>query len=178
MDRGTVRLVIVVALAVVGGFVLANGFDGSAATVGASPTPTVSPTDTPTDSPTDTPTDTPTDKVQPQPPEEVFFTALNSTNVTGAGAAAQDKMEEAGYQAAEEAFDSPVQGAAATTILYRGGEDADQNKANAKQIKKSVFPGGDVEVGELSQDFADVVSDDATIVVVIGEDWADRLVQT
>src|SRR5262245_13624402 len=104
MDRGTARLLIVVALAVVGGFVLANGFDGDAATgaVGASATPTVSPTDTPTDSPTDTPTDTP-DKPQPQPPEEIEFVALNSTNLTGAASQAQEEMEAAGYVVGEEA---------------------------------------------------------------------------
>ena len=45
--------------------------------------------------------------------------ALNATNVTGAGGVAQDEMEAEGYVAADEAADSPVQGAATTLILYR-----------------------------------------------------------
>lgn len=175
MDRGTVRLVIVVALAVVGGLVLANGFDGDAATgiAGPSPSSSVSPTGTPTDGGTTSPTEAPPDKVQPQPPEDVMFQALNSTNVTGAGAEAQDRMVEEGYTVAEDAADSPVQGALTTLILYRGGDDEAQNKANAKQIAKKVFPGADW--AELNQEYDDVVSPDATVIVVVGEDWADQL---
>src|SRR5262245_26115782 len=175
MDRGTARLLIVVALAVVGGFVLANGFDGGAATgaVGASATPTVSPSDTPT-SPSDTPTETPPDKPEPQPPEEIEFVALNSTNLTGAAGVAQDEMVAAGYVVGEEAADSPVQGALETFILYRGGEDEAQNKVNAKQVVKNVFPGS--QVAELNQEYDDAVPSSVTIVVVIGQDWAEQLV--
>jgi len=173
VDRGTVRLLIVVALAVVGGLVLANGFDGDAATgvAGATPTSSVTPTDTPTD--TTSPTAPPPDRPEPQPPEDVTFMALNATNVTGAGATAQDEMEAEGYVAAEEAADSPVQGAATSSILYRGGEDEAQNRANAKRIANKIFPGS--QVAELSQQYEDAVPPSATIVVVVGQDWADQI---
>jgi LytR cell envelope-related transcriptional attenuator len=81
---------------------------------------------------------------------------------------------EEGYTVAAEATDSPVQGALTTLILYRGGEDEAQNKANAKQIAKKVFPGS--EWAELNQDYDDEVSPDATVIVVVGEDWAPQLV--
>lgn len=178
MDRGTVRLLIVVALAVVGGFVLANGFDGDVATgaIGSSPTPTTSPTGSPTDGGTTSPTEPPTDRPQPQPPEEIEFVALNSTNLTGAGAAAQEKMVSAGYVVAEDAADSPVQGALTTTILYRGGEDEAQNRVDAKQVVKDVFPGS--QTAELNQEYDDIVPGSATIVVLVGEDWAEKLTTT
>jgi hypothetical protein len=175
VDRGTTRLLIALALAVIGGFVLYAGFDGDSgvSAAGASPTASVSPSVSPTPTGDGTPTDQPS-KVEPQPPEEVLFMALNGTTVTGAGAAAQDLMEEAGYVPAKVAGDSPVQGAQVTTVLYRGGDDEAQNRANAKEISKTVFKGS--EVAELSNDYEEGVPADATIVIVVGADLADQIV--
>ena len=82
-------------------------------------------------------------------------------------------MEDEGYVAAEDAADSPVQGAATTSILYRGGEDEAQNQANAKRIAKKVFPGS--QVGRAVAGVRRRRPARATVVVVIGQDWADQL---
>jgi hypothetical protein len=176
VDRGTARLLIVVVLAVVGGLVLANGFDDDA-TSSAAATPTTTPSESvATSTPGSTPSDEP-DPVQPQPPEEVLFMALNGTSVAGAGAAAQTEMEDAGYVAAEDADDAPVQGAEATSVLYRVGandEETAQNEANAQRVAKKVFKGALVR--QLSNDYDDIVPADATIVVVVGIDDAESLI--
>lgn len=176
MDRGTARLLIVVVLAVVGGLVLANGFDGDASSTAAA-TPTTTPSESVAPStPGSTPSQEP-DAVQPQPPEEVRFMALNATSVAGAGAAAQAEMEGAGYVAAEDAADAPVQGAQKTQILYRVGEtdeETAQNQANAERIARKVFKGA--QVGELSNDYDDIVPAQATIAVVVGLDDAEALI--
>jgi hypothetical protein len=174
VDRGTARLLIVVALAVVGGFVLANGFDSSAV-----PSPDVTPETSPTPSTsTSTPGGTQTqepDTVEPQDPADVEFMALNGTSVDGCGAVAQEEMEGVGYVVAADADNAPVQGAEATSVLYRVGETDEataQNEANAKQIAKKVFKGA--KQGELSNDYDDLVPQAATIVILVGLDFAEE----
>jgi len=173
VNLGTGRILILVALVVVGIAVLANGFpDGGtgpaapAASV-SSPGGTTSPT-TPGGSSSPTPTATPPPQV-----DGVTVMALNGTNVTGAAAAAQDMLVQKGYTAPVPAADAPNAGVSTTTVYYRTGADAAQNKSNATQIAKKYFKNAPVK--KLDQTFADVVPTSVSVVVVVGDDYASTL---
>ena len=60
-----------------------------------------------------------------------------------------------------------------TTVYYRTGADAAQNKSNATQMAKKYFNGAPVK--KLDQTFADVVPTTVSIVVVVGADYASTL---
>jgi cytoskeletal protein RodZ len=175
VNLGTARIVVIVALVVAGAVVLANGFpdDGEAATTPA-PSSSVSPTSSPSTSPS--PTEQPTETPSPQAPKDVTFMALNGTETTGAGAAAQELMTQDGYVAVPESpDDAPSKGVETTAVYYRGGQDAEQNKSDATSIADAYFQGADIK--KLDTSLQDVVPDTANIVVVIGQDYADSLVQ-
>jgi hypothetical protein len=173
VNLGTGRILILVALVVVGVAVLANGFPeggGAVAEPSASvstPSGSTSPT-TPGGSTTPPPAPTPAPQV-----DGVTVMVLNGTNVTGAAAAAQDMLVQKGYTAPAAAADAPNAGVADTTVYYRGGADAAQNKANATQIAKKYFKSAPVK--KLDQTFSDVVPATVSIVVVVGEDYASTL---
>jgi hypothetical protein len=172
VDRGVARIVIIVVLAVIGGLVLAYGFDDAdvvAAGGSSSPTPsgTVSPT------PGQTSSSQPPAGPEPQPPEDVVVMALNATSVTGLAAEATLIMEDAGYTIGAIETNAPTSGAQATSVLYRGGDGKAQNKADAKALSKDLFPGSDV--GILSPDYDDIVPPDVMVVVVTGQDFADEV---
>jgi hypothetical protein len=174
VNQGTVRIVIVVALIAVGAIALSRGFDPET-TAAATPTESVSPSESPTEQPTDTGTPTPTDQPSegPEPNTSgVLFMTLNGTSVAGLAAAAQEMLEEADYQSAKEADNSPVGGVETTTVYYRGGGDADQNRADAEYVAKEFFDGADV--GKLDADLFtdDLVPPSAAIVIVVGDDYA------
>jgi LytR cell envelope-related transcriptional attenuator len=174
VNLGTARIVVIVALVVAGAVVLANGFPDSgeaAAPLGTTtPTPTTSPSGSETSSPSQQPAQTPS----PQAPGKVTFMALNGTEVTGAGAAAEQLLTQDGYVSAQTAADAPSKGVATTTIYYRGGQDAAQNKSDATQIADAYFNKADVK--KLDTSLAGVVPDTAMIVVLVGQDYADSLV--
>ena len=174
MNQGTVRIVIVVALIAVGAIALSRGFEPDT-TVAATPSQTPTPTQTPTDQPTETETAPPTDEPSegPEPNTSgVLFMTLNGTSVAGLAAAAQEMLEEADYQSAKEADNSPVGGVETTTVYYRGGGDADQNRADAEYVAKEFFDGA--QVGKLDTDLYTnvLVPPSAAIVIVVGDDYA------
>jgi cytoskeletal protein RodZ len=174
VNLGTARIVVIVALVVAGAVVLANGFPDNGEAATSAPSSSVSPTSSPSasSSPTEQPTETPS----PQAPKDVSFMALNGTETTGAGAAAQELMTQDGYVAVPESpDDAPSKGVETTTVYYRGGQDAEQNKSDATSIADAYFQGADIK--KLDTSLQDVVPDTANIVVVIGQDYADSLVQ-
>jgi hypothetical protein len=173
MNLSTGRIVIIVGLIVVGLAVLANGFEGDTTTATAasgSPSPTDSPSRT--GSPTDTasPTETPAPQTK-----GVLIMALNGTDVTGAGAAAQTMLVDDGYKAPQDAVDAPVQGVKKTTVYYRDDDNAAQNEADATYIADEYFSGAPVK--PLDPDVDNIVPSSVTVVVVVGEDWASKLTQ-
>jgi LytR cell envelope-related transcriptional attenuator len=173
VNLGTARIVVIVALVVAGAVVLANGFsdtgEAAAPTGSVSPSGSVSPA---SPSPTQPAVETPS----PQPPEEVTFMALNGTEVSGAASAAQDKLTRKGYVAVEGSpDDAPSKGVETTTIYYRGGQDAAQNKSDATEIADKYFQGADIT--KLDTSLEGIVPAEAMIVVVVGQDYADSLVQ-
>ena len=172
MNQGTGRIVIIVALVVVGVAVLANGFDGGGGAVGA--TPSASETPSPTETTTPTETATPTATPEPQT-TAVLFMALNGTSVTGLAAEVQDALVADGYIAAKEAANAPTSGVQVTTVYFRGGDGAAQNESDATYVAETYFPDIDARVKELSDQFNEIVPNTATLAIVVGQDFADAL---
>jgi hypothetical protein len=174
VNLGTARIVVIVALVVAGAVVLANGFSDSGEAAGPAASSTPSQTTSP--SSTTTPTQTPASPTpEPQAPKDVTFMALNGTEVTGAGAAAEQLLTQDGYVSAQTAADAPSKGVTTTTIYYRGGQDAAQNQSDATQIADTYFNKADVK--KLDTSLEGVVPSTAMIVVVVGQDYADSLVK-
>jgi hypothetical protein len=174
VNLGTARIVVIVALVVAGAVVLANGFSDTGE-VAAAPSGSVSPSQTTSPSSPTSPSQQQTQTPAPQAPGDVTFMALNGTEVTGAGAAAQQKLVADGYVSAQDAVDAPSKGVATTTIYYRDDANAAQNKSNATKIAKKYF--GKAPVQKLDTSLEGVVPPAATVVVLVGQDYADTLVQ-
>ncbi|HEX6845042.1 MAG TPA: LytR C-terminal domain-containing protein [Actinomycetota bacterium] len=177
MNLGTGRLLVIVALVVVGVLVLSQGFD-EAGTV-AQPTGSASPSVSGSGSPEPTGSASPDGETGAEAPEPnttgVPFMALNGTSTTGAGAAAQELLEAEGYDSVLDAADSPVQNVSQTTVYFQGGADAAQNKADAQYVSDTFFD-GEAQVKKLAPAFAETVPESATLVVVVGADFAETLV--
>jgi hypothetical protein len=173
MNLSTGRIVIIVGLIVIGLAVLANGFvDGT--TTAATPTSSASPTETPSGTASPTDTASPTETPAPQK-KGVLIMVLNGTDVDGAGAAAQTMLTDDGYKAPAVADDAPVQGVKKTTVYYRDDDNAAQNEADATYIADKYFSGAPVK--PLDADVDSVVPPSVTVVVVVGEDYATKLIQ-
>lgn len=173
MNLSTGRVLVIVALIVVGLAVLANGFADSGTTAA-----TLSPTPSPTGAAHTSTSPPPPTSSSPEPtpaPETkgVLFMAMNGTNVTGAGAAAQTKLTDAGYVSAADATDAPTGGVKKTIVYYRDDENAPQNQANATYVATKIFKHSVVKPLDPN---LEGVPKSATIVVVVGEDYAEQLV--
>ena len=172
VNLGTARIVVIVALVVAGAAVLANGFPANGGSV-AGPSAGRSPSGS-ASSPTTTPT------TQPPPPGPspqttgVSFTALNGTDVLGAGAAAQALLVKHHYNSVQDATNAPSAGVTMTTIYYRGGQGGAQNKSDAAYVAQTYFNGAAVK--KLDPSLETLVPATAMIVVLIGTDDAQSLV--
>ncbi len=174
MNLSTGRVLVIVALIVGGLAILANGFadSGSSAAPSASPSATSGGHSSSTSPPPATGTPSPT--VTPAPETNgVLFMAMNGTDVPGAGAAAQTKLTDAGYTAPKDAIDAPTSGIKKTIVYYRDDQDAAQNQSNADYVARKFFKGAAVK--PLDPNLTGVPAS-ATIVVVVGEDYAQQLV--
>ena len=173
MNLSTGRVLVIVALIVGGLAILANGFtdSGSAAAPSVSPSATTGGHSSSTSPPT---TETASPTVTPAPETRgVLFMAMNGTDVPGAGAAAQTKLTDAGYTAPKDAIDAPTSGIKKTIVYYRDDQDAAQNQSNAAYVAQKFFKGATVK--PLDPNLTGVPAS-ATIVVVVGEDYAQQLV--
>lgn len=173
MNLSTGRVLVIVALIVVGLAILANGFSDSGSSAATlSPTPpagggghTSSSTPPPTSS---APTPTPAPQTK-----GVLFLAMNGTDVPGAGAAAQQKLTDAGYTPATDAIDAPTSGIKKTIVYYRDDANAPQNQSNANYVAQHFFKHATVKPLDPTMQG---VPKSATVVVVVGEDYAQQLV--
>ncbi len=175
MNLSTGRVLVIVALIVVGLAILANGFSDagtSAATLSPAPSVTGGHTSSSSSPPPSSSSSAPTPTPAPQT-KGVLFMAMNGTDVTGAGAAAQTKLTDAGYVAAADAIDAPTGGVKRTIVYYRDDENAPQNQANATYVADKFFKKATVK--PLDPNLAGVPKS-ATIVVVVGDDYAEQLV--
>ena len=171
MNLSTGRVLVIVALIVVGLAVLANGFSDSG-TTGATLSPTPSGAGH-TTSTTPPPTSVPPSPTPPPQTKNVSFMAMNGTDVPGAGAAAQQKLSDAGYIVATPAIDAPTSGIKKTIVYYRDDDNAPQNQSDANYIAEKYFKKAEVKPLDPTMQG---VPKAATIVVVVGEDYAQQLV--
>jgi LytR cell envelope-related transcriptional attenuator len=171
VNLSTGRVLVIVALIVVGLAVLANGFSDSG-TSAATLTPTPSGGGH-TTSTTPPPTSAPPSPTPPPQTKNVLFMAMNGTSVPGAGAAAQTKLTTAGYTAAATAVNAPTSGIKKTIVYYRDDANAPQNQSNANYVAQHYFNHAMVKPLDPS---LQGVPKSATIVVVVGEDYAQQLV--
>lgn len=176
MNRGTGRIVVIVALVVLGAVALAKGFPNTTPVAG----PTGSTGTTGPGGTTGGGTTGPTGPGGLTGPAAnttgVTFMVLNGTPVAGAAAALQQKLVADGYVPGADAQDSPTQGVTITSIYFRSGPGSGQNKADAGYINEHYF-GGKAQISKLDPVFDPVVPKSATIVVVIGPDFADKLLK-
>jgi hypothetical protein len=178
VNTGTTRIIIVAALVVAGFVVLVNGFPSIGGEAAPGPGATTSPSSSV--SPDDTDTQTPPPSVDPQPAKKIFFFVLNGTNSTGLAATQSQRLEAqdltpALNAAGSSADDAPTKGQKKTIVYFRGGDDAEQNEADAQWVADEYCDGAAVK--ELAADVAsgDVVPADANVVVLLGEDSIPRL---
>ena len=171
MNLSTGRVLVIVALVVVGLAVLANGFSDSG-TTGAALTPTPSGGGH-TTSTTPPPTSAPPSPTPAPQTKGVLFMAMNGTDVPGAGAAAQTKLSNAGYTVATPAIDAPTSGIKKTIVYYRNDDNAPQNLSNANYVAQHYFKHAEVKPLDPTMQG---VPKSATLVVVVGEDYAQQLV--
>jgi hypothetical protein len=172
VNLGTGRIVVIVALLVVGAAVLANGFaDGSSGLQpGGGPSGSAVATETPTGTTTGTSSPTAAQTPAPQDPSEVLIQVFNGTTVTGLGGTAQMFLEGKGYTANGDAQDAPSKPVPKTIVYYRGGASAAQNESNATHMAKKYFKGAKVQ--ELDPEFDTLVGKRTQVVVVVGDDYA------
>jgi LytR cell envelope-related transcriptional attenuator len=171
VNLSTGRVLVIVALVVVGLAVLANGFSDSG-TTGAALTPTPSGGGH-TTSTTPPPTSVPPSPTPAPQTKGVLFMAMNGTDVPGAGAAAQTKLSNAGYTVATPAIDAPTSGIKKTIVYYRNDDNAPQNLSNANYVAQHYFKHAEVKPLDPTMQG---VPKSATLVVVVGEDYAQQLV--
>jgi len=171
VNLSTGRVLVIVALIVVGLAVLANGFSDSG-TTGAALTPTPSGGGH-TTSTTPPPTSAPPSPTPAPQTKGVLFMAMNGTDVPGAGAAAQTKLSNAGYTVATPAIDAPTSGIKKTIVYYRNDDNAPQNLSNANYVAQHYFKHAEVKPLDPTMQG---VPKSATLVVVVGEDYAQQLV--
>ncbi|MEO8477002.1 MAG: LytR C-terminal domain-containing protein [Actinomycetota bacterium] len=171
MNLGTGRIVVIVALLVVGAAVLANGFADSFSALepGSTPSSSSVASQTPSGSPTGS-----TGPTTPQTPEPqvdgVLIQVFNGTTVTGLGGTAQTLLETKGYTINAGALDAPSKPVTRTIVYFRGGTASAQNESNATFLAKKSFKGADVQ--ELDPTIDDLVKKSTQVVVVVGDDYA------
>jgi LytR cell envelope-related transcriptional attenuator len=167
VNLGTARIVIILALAVGGIAVLANGF-GSAAVVtppsGAGASETESPSTSPSNSPSQPPKETPSPQIQ-----GVQIAVFNGTNETGLAAQVQQLLEADGYVAAQDPADADTKPAPKTVVYFRGGSGAAQNRSNARYIADTYFDGARVAL--LDPSLAANIADSAQAIIIVGVDY-------
>jgi hypothetical protein len=103
----------------------------------------------------------------------VIIAVLNGTNVTGLATEAQVMLLDEGYKAATDPANAPQTGVEITTVYYRPGENAAQNRSDATYISETFFPGSKVD--KLGSTFNDVVANSVTVVIVVGQDYAESV---
>jgi hypothetical protein len=175
VNLGTARILIIVALVAAGALILANGFEDEPASDAASPSssatspaPSVSSSPSTSASASEPPSNTPAPETS-----GVLIMVLNGTNVTGLAGEAQQMLEGEGYEAPVDAGNAPSPGVEVTTVYYRPGENAAQNKADATYISETFFPGS--KVAKLAPEFDEIVVNSVTVAIVVGDDYAQSV---
>jgi hypothetical protein len=163
VNPGVSRLVIVIALVIGGVALLANGFsDGEtvAAPRGSS---------SPSASESPSPSRSPSQSIVPNQ-EGVLVQVLNGTSRAGYAGDFQILLEQEGYLRAGEPADAPDKPVVDSVVYFRQDDNKAQNRADAQLLSETYL--GNVSVKPLPTALADLVSESADVVVVLGEDQA------
>ena len=172
MNIGTARIVIVLALAVGGIAILANGFGGGVAAAppvdGGGSSSSGSPSPTASASPTKPPKETPSPQVV-----GVLIAVFNGTNETGLAGQVQQTLEADGYVAAQDPADAPSKPVDKTIVYFRGGANASQNRSDANYVADTYFEGARVSL--LGADQAASIAKSAQVVIIVGVDYANQV---
>jgi hypothetical protein len=167
VNTGTARIVIIVALLITGGLVLANAFGdagvaatGGPAGGGSSPTPSSSASVSGTQSPTPPPTP------DPQAPKDVAVAVFNGTSSIGLAGTVMDQLHADGYKVGQVPADAPTKPVDKTAVYFAGGTDAAQNESDATALADTYYKGA--KVRELSADLGDLVDKGVQVIVVVG----------
>jgi hypothetical protein len=165
VNPGVSRLAIVIALVIGGVALLANGFS-EGKTVAAPGDP-----QSPSPSESSSPSRSPQPSIVPNK-DRVLVQVLNGTSTAGYAGDFQILLEEEGYLRAGEPADAPDKPVLDSIVYFRQDAKKAQNRADA-QLLSDTYLGG-VPVKPLPKDgtLADIVSESADIVVVLGEDQA------
>jgi LytR cell envelope-related transcriptional attenuator len=163
VNPGISRLAIVIALVIGGVALLANGFsDGE--TVAA---PRGSSSPSPSESPS--PSRSPSQSIVPNQ-DGVLVQVLNGTSKAGYAGDFQILLEQEGYLRAGEPADAPDKPVVDSVVYFRKDDNRAQNQADAQLLSETYL--GNVSVKPLPAALADLVSESADVVVVLGEDQA------
>ena len=163
MNPGVSRLAIVIALVIGGVALLANGFSAGK-TVAAPGDP-----QSPTPSESSSPSRSPQPSIVPNK-DGVLVQVLNGTSTAGYAGDFQILLEQEGYLRAGEPADAPDKPVVDSVVYFRRDDHKAQNQADA-QLLSDTYLGG-VRVKALPAALADLVSESADVVVVLGEDQA------
>jgi LytR cell envelope-related transcriptional attenuator len=168
VNTGTARIVIIVALLVTGGLLLANGYAGtSPVAAGSSPQGGTSPSASSPAQPTQTNSQPPAPETpKPAAPKDTPVAVFNGTNFIGLAATVMDNLVTDGYRVGQEPTDAPSKPVEKTVVYFVGGPDAVQNESNATALAHEYFKGA--KVRELSADLGDLVDRGVQVVVVVG----------
>jgi len=167
VNTGTARIVIIVALLVTGGLLLANAFGGAGVAAtggpaggGTSPSPSTSASPSGSQSPTPPPTP------DPQAPKDVAVAVFNGTSSIGLAGTVMDDLHTGGYKVGQVPADAPTKPVDKTAVYFVGGADAAQNESDATALADKYFK--DAKIRELSADLGDLVDKGVQVVVVVG----------
>jgi hypothetical protein len=171
VNFGTARIIIILALVVGGIAVLANAFGPGTAVITAvaaggspatSPTGTVSPSSPASHSP----------KPLPSPDTTgVLVSVFNGISAPGCAGKVYNMLIADGYQGADPASDATHKPNAKTMVYFRL-DPQHQNQSDAAYISKNYF--SNAKVAKLPTTFPGAVSNQAQVVVLIGNDYASN----
>jgi hypothetical protein len=170
VNFGSARILVIVALIVAGVAILTDGFGHGVSTVGDGGGSLASPSSSATAQPTGGSTPSPPALPSPQAPKDVKIAVFNGTSTLGLAAQGQTILTDAGYVAAQDPANSPVEGVSKTVVYYRGGADADQNRSDAKFIADTYFSGAKVDL--LGAEFETLITKNAQVAILLGQDYA------
>ncbi|MEA2520978.1 MAG: hypothetical protein QOI81_624 [Actinomycetota bacterium] len=168
MNLGTARIVIVVALVVVGVAVL-NAF-GQGTNAAFTPLDGVSPAPSGSTSPTVSPSHSPKPLPSPQT-TGVHVSVFSGVTVIGCAKKVNTMLVADGYVAADPPSDATHKPIAKTVVYYRQDPQG-RNRSNATYMASHYF--NDARVAKLSATFPGVVSPLAKAVVLIGTDYTAK----
>jgi len=167
------RLVVLVALVVGGIAVMMNGF-GDGGTTAAAPTESAGSSASETPGPTDGGSTSTTPPPSPEPQVEgVVIQVLNGTEATGLASQVDILLTGKGYVQGVAPADYENKPVAGTTVYFRTGDAADQNRVDAERLATKYLKDVEASVKALNDTLVPGIPSKVDLIVVLGEDYAD-----